>query len=459
MEKKPNIILITVDSLRANHLGFMGYEKDTSRNLDKLANESAVFTQAYANGPNSSHSSPSILTATYPLDFQTLRIERPRVLLSEALKDQGYLTACFQTSPIISRFYGYDKGWDYFEDIAIPLPRSKYFNPYSFKGKMQDILIKLSVNVNPHIFFILLYLRNRIRGLFQKVRPYKTGAPMVNKLLEEFISANKDSEKPFFAWAHYQDAHGPFIPYDCHYKERQLTYSEIIGRNLPTLIANHPSKNKSFRRFSEKHINKTIGFYDDGIKYFDDQFGGFLEFLKKENIENTIICITSDHGDEFLEHGGVGHHEQKLYNELLHIPLIIKVPGISPQRIERKVSLIDLSSTLCDLAGVEKPASYKGNNLFEGSDGIIFHQVSLPDIKNFWDKLELKNLSRCVLALQSDGWKYIIDYLDGKEELYYLKDDGKEQNNLIEKDTKAATLMREEIKGFLARNPILSLTK
>lgn len=295
--------------------------------------------------------------------------------------------------------------------------------------------------------------------MFRKVRPYKTGAPMVNKLLEEFISANKDSGKPFFAWAHYQDVHGPFIPYDCHYKERLLSYSEIIGRNLPTLIANHPSKNKFFKKFAQKNIKKTIEFYDDGIRYFDDQFGEFLNFLEKENVRNTIVCVTSDHGDEFLEHGGVGHHEQKLYNELLHVPLIIKAPGIATEKIERKVSLIDLPTTLCDLAGVDNPASYKGKNLFDNSNEPIFHQVSLPDIKNFWDKLELKNLTRCVLAFQSEEWKYIIDCLGKEEELYSLKEDAKEQNNLIDNNPQALAQIREKIKGFLTKNPILSLSK
>jgi len=97
MAKKPNIILITIDSLRARHLGFMGYKKNISPNLDRLAEKSIVFTQAYVVGPNSSHSFPSLLTSTYPLDYQALHIDENRELLSEVLKKQGHIRLVFNT--------------------------------------------------------------------------------------------------------------------------------------------------------------------------------------------------------------------------------------------------------------------------------------------------------------------------------------------------------------------------
>jgi len=460
MTKKPNIILITIDSLRACHLGFMGYKKNISPNLDRLAEESTVFTQAYVVGPNSSHSFPSILTSTYPLDYQALHIDENRELLSEVLKKQGYLTACLQTSPFLSGYFGYNRGWDYFEDIAVPVPKSKFFNPYSFRGRLQDILIKLSINSSPHIFFGLLYLRNKIKNLFKETKPYKTGAPFINKIIKDFIGANKDGEKPFFLWAHYQDVHGPFIPYDCRYQERPLTYLELIGRNLPTLIANYPSKNKSFKKFARKHIGKTIEFYNDGIKYFDEQFGDLLNFIEKENIgQETILCITSDHGDELLEHGGVGHYDSKLYNEILHVPLLLKIPGQMGKRIEEKVSLIDLAPTLCDLAGVKKPASYKGKNLFEDKEDFIFHQASFSGKKDFWQTIKPGKLDNCAIACQSGEWKYILDYSSRKEELYNLREEEGEQNNLIKIKPEIAIQMKEKLSKFLEDNPPFSLTK
>jgi arylsulfatase A-like enzyme len=458
MPKKPNIILITIDSLRARNLGFMGYKKNISPNLDKLAKDSTVFTSAYVVGPNSSHSFPSILTSTYPLDYQALHIDENRELLSEALKKQGYLTACLQTSPFLSSYFGYNRGWDFFEDISIPVPESKFFNPHSFKGRFQDILIRLSINTSPHIFFGLLYLRNKIKSLFREAKPYKTGAVFINQIIKDFISANKDGEKPFFLWAHYQDVHGPFIPYDCRYKDRPLSYSELIGRNLPTLIANYPSKNKSFKKFARNHIGKTVEFYEDGIRYFDEQFGDLFNFMEKENIgQETILCITADHGDELLEHGGVGHYDSKLYNEILNVPLMFKIPGQAGKRIENNVSLIDLPSTLCDLVGIGKPASYKGKNLFENKEEFIFHQASLSGKKDFWRSIRPGNLENCLMSCQSKDWKYIHDYSIERKELYDLEADKEEQNDLAKENPEIVVRMEEKIREFLAKNPVFPL--
>jgi arylsulfatase A-like enzyme len=111
MKKKPNIILITVDSLRADHLGYMGYGKGISPNIDKLAGESVVFNNAFAVGPVTPHSFPSILTSTYPLDYQGPRkIERPRKLISEVLKEKGFITAAFHSNAYLSNFFGYNRG-------------------------------------------------------------------------------------------------------------------------------------------------------------------------------------------------------------------------------------------------------------------------------------------------------------------------------------------------------------
>ncbi len=460
MAKKPNIILITIDSLRARHLGFMGYKKNISPNLDRLAEKSIVFTQAYVVGPNSSHSFPSLLTSTYPLDYQALHIDENRELLSEVLKKQGYITICLQTSPFLSEYFGYNRGWDYFEDIAIPVPKSKFFNPHSFRGKLQDILIRLSINSSPHVFFGLLYIRNKIKNLFKEIKPYKTGALFINKIIKDFISANKDGEKPFFLWAHYQDVHGPFVPYDCHYQERPLTYSELIGRNLPTLIANYPSKNKFFKKFTQKHIGKTIEFYDDGIRYFDEQFGDLLNFIEKEKIgQETILCVASDHGDELLEHGGVGHYDNKLYNELLHVPLLLRIPGQTGERREEKVSLIDFAPTLCNLVGVGKPASYKGKNLFENKEEFIFHQASLSGKKDFWQTIRPGSLDNCLIACQSKNWKYIQNYSSGQDELYDLEEDKGERDNLAKARPEIIAQMKERISEFLAENPTFTSSK
>ena len=167
MQKKPNIILITVDSLRSDHLGFMGYEKDISPNLDNLAQESSVFNQAFAVGPVTPHSFPSILTSTYPLDFQgPKKIDRPRRVISEILKEHGFLTVAFHSNAYLSDFFGYNKGWDYFEDIIPSYDSDLSVGKVSIKKAIFRELVssfgKPSLAVFPELTFRIRYLMYKL---------------------------------------------------------------------------------------------------------------------------------------------------------------------------------------------------------------------------------------------------------------------------------------------------------
>jgi len=468
MEKKPNIILITVDALRADHLGYMGYHKDLSLNIDALAKESVVFNQAYAVGPVTPHSFPAILTSTYPLDYQgPNKNEKPRVLISEVLKNTGYITAAFHANPYLSDYFGYNQGWDYFEDLT------PSYDAHLAQGK-QNIRIKayleplkslamLFLSILPAFTFWIRYLIYRAGFLKALVETMKKEpkADFINKIVKDFFSSVKNEKKPFFTWIHYMDVHGPYLPYENYFHDKNLSYSELIGKELPVFLSKKQYLFKTpFKNFSKKYLETSVYLYDQGIKYLDEQIGNLIDFLKKENIyENTIIILTADHGDEFLEHGG-GTHSNKLYNELLHVPLLIKRLEENNKTINKKVSLINLPPTICNLAGLEPSVSFKGRDLFELKNEIIFHQTAFNENSGWTTPLtNIRKLNQCKMACQTEEWKYIIDYGTGLEELYNLLTDPKEEKNLDKVESKITLQMREIINTFIKENPPLSQVK
>lgn len=462
MVKKPNVVLITIDALRADHLGFMGYGKNTSPRLDQIAKEGAVFSNAYSVGPVSPHSFPSILSSTYPLDFQGPRkMERPRVLLSEILKEQGFVTAAFHSSPYLSNYFGYNRGWDFFEDLIptydLKLSVGKKDIKKEIFKKIVLSLSKVLFNISPEITFRIRYLIYKY-GLLRTTPKDTPRAQAVNQIINDFLSSVKDGEAPFFFWVHYMDIHGPYLPLDAYFKDRKFSYEELVAKELPGFLSPKYLSKKPFRKFIKKHIDKTIDLYDEGIRYIDQQVGDLINSLKEEKIyENTVIIVAADHGDEFLEHGG-GTHSTKLYNELLHVPLLVKLPGGSYERIDKKVSLIDLVPTVCDYLKIKKDSSFKGRNLFGQERSPVFHQTGVNENSNGSVSLtDIENIRQCQIACQSDNWKYIFNYGNQREELYDLAHDPKEQKNVSGLEPQIICQMRKKIKEFEKENPPLSL--
>jgi len=456
---KPNVILLTVDSLRGDHLGFMGYRKDITPNMDKLARDSSIFRQAFSTGPVTPHSFPSILTSTYPFDYQGVGgIERPRVLISEVFKKHGFITAAFHSNPYLSAYFGYNKGWDYFEDITPPfdIPEGKIENKrfsLVIKNFLEDLLKRIAFNTFPELYFKTRYFNYRRKG---PTGEFKVKANYVNQIVKDFISFAKQEGKPFFVWVHYMDLHIPYISVDKYLQNGNLSYPEMVCSFYCSASLPHYFEKKALIEFGKKYVRDAIQLYDGLVMYVDQQIGDLMEFLQKGNLYDTsLLCLTADHGDEFFEHNGLSH-TSKLYNELLHVPLVIKFPKSKIKKVlDQKISLISLAPTICDIVEIPK-ASFKGNNLFEDGDAPIFHQTA-SGIRA--TNLLVQDLGQCKIACQHGKWKYIIDYGIQREELYNLDGDLKEQYDLSRFEKETIYQMRKIVQEFLKQNSPFSLLK
>ncbi len=398
-----NVILITIDCLRADHLGCMGYHRNTSPFLDKLAKKGLFFKNAFSNGPNTRHSVPSFLSSTYPLLFNDEALgkgfHKGRKSIAEVLKNHGYTTGGIHSNPYVSKFYKYDRGFDYFNDFLI--------------GRVEEDIKRKTLTKKYH------ELMKGVRALFFHQLPHETGKN-INKETFQWLEQIRE---PFFLWIHYMDVHMPFVPPNRHLKKINVkTYSHYkkiwMGKKINDI--------KSRDKISESQLKDYINLYDGSIRYTDEIIETLINKIEK-NYPETIFIITSDHGEEFREHGDLSHIE-KLYDELLHIPLIFYGKNIKNKIVEKPISLLDLAPTLLSFLGIKEKKSFQGKNFLDSEDYIIAEALGKKRITAYRDK----------------EWKLISD--GNKKELYNLREDPKEKNNIFTNEEKKEIIKKLEQK-------------
>jgi len=390
-----NIILISVDSLRPDHLGIYGYFRNTSPNIDRFAEEAIIFKNAFAQSYWTLPCHASIFTSRYPSVHGAIdksrRLDRSEITLAEVLRDNGYRTLAFTGGGYVSSVFGLSQGFDIFiEDDP------------SLTGNIKSALKWIELNKDKK-FFIFLH-GYEVHSL-----------PMVPR---QFLSRYVDPKYNGVAKSFNLDWSG-----DLH-NIYNYTYSL---NNMSFLL------NKS-------DIEYIIDCYDGGVNYIDYNIGELIDELKKLNLDKkTIVIITSDHGQALMEHGYIGAH-QDIYDEVIHVPLIIKIPNLSFKRvIENQVRSIDIMPTILDLVGLNIPNTVQGKSLLPLIRGDI--NLSFPVFSEKED----------AIAIRMDGFKYIWR-ASGKHELYNLTSDPKEQINIIDKYPNLGKIFQNEIERFIKTN-------
>jgi arylsulfatase A-like enzyme len=398
--------LISLDTLRADHIGVYGYHRNTSPSIDAFAKESIVFGNAVVQSQWTLPSHMSIMTSLYPSSHGVTKpkdhLADEHVTLAELLREGGYQTAAFVDGGYMRGSFGFNQGFDIYDD--------------SQGGGIKLIL------------------------------------PKVKKWLDE------NKKNPFFLFIHCYDIHAPYDPpppYDNIFHD--FTYTGDLFPNNETLFLalwrGLKVNNEDLRHFT--------ALYDGGIRYTDEKIGEFLSYLRDSGLEDqSLIIITSDHGEEFKEHGRLGHG-QLYYRPNLHVPLIIQIPNYPKKeaRISELVQSIDLLPTILEVAGLPNHPSAQGRNLlplikrkknfFNYFLWKIFHPLKKDSHTSF--SMEPRNNLYSIIA---EGYQLIHNLNSNSIKLFNLNDDPLAKNNIANNHDDTVKRLLPELKESYSAVPI-----
>ena len=389
-----NVLLISIDTLRADHLGTYGYSRDTSPAIDALASQSVVFENAYSTSYHTAESHMSVFTSLYPSvhGVRNSRGKTGQVLstavstLPEILKAHGYATAGFHGGGNVSGFYGFSRGFE-------------------------------------------RYVRT-------------------DEIGEALAWIQEMGERPFFAFVHTYHVHDPYTPEPPYDSLFAADYDGSIAADRETLLS--WTQDGSFNQLRDVFWDQVDGsnpedvehlkaLYDAQIREIDDRIGELVSAVLEAD-ERTLVVLISDHGEEFQEHGKFLHDQ--LYEELLRVPLMVRFPTARAERIEERVSLIDLAPTLLDLLGIEAHRQFQGSTLLP----VIEQRENRPlvygekVVGSSWGEEAAEETGRGIrAALIADDWKLISTRA---RELYYLPEDPVEKRDLSGESPELAGLLR-----------------
>jgi len=434
---KNNIILITVDSLRQDHMSCYGYKKKTTPFLDKTIKKNSLkFDDTFSTGPFTPMSFPGIISATYPLEKDYyLPLPNKEKSISMVLKSNGYKTAAFISSNgFLSKYYGYNSGFDFFQDYIkvqktkrMSLLKRTIINLFGPESKISRFIFKANYFDS---------LRSILKGNKKKV------SQNANKIFTDAIEwVKQNSDTPFFLWLHLMDTHTPyFLPKEFK-KQHHINISdrkEVILSKIRYL-----SKTKMV-------LNKLIELYDYNISYVDEQLNIFMNKLDSlSKLEDTSIIMTSDHGDAFGEHGRLGHGPQ-MYDELLRVPLIIINTNIKKHETKGVFSLIQIPSTILDLANI-KHHSYNKKSLLDQAGGAYENIIAECALDRYTEHYDEIGDDRIICCRTSD-YKYILHMKTKAEEFYDLINDPEERTNMIGNPNKDISKLKNIISEHLKRS-------
>ena len=395
---RPNLIVISIDCLRADHVGTYGYSRPTTPEIDRLASDGVVYEVAVSTSSWTLPTHMSMFTGRLPSFHGVVdrwsKLDRSVVYGPELLAEAGYEVNGISSWYFTSQLYGFERGFHLYRFLKTP-----------------------------------------------------TASTVVSEAIDLIRSAKGRDQ---FLFVHILDPHHPYLPpeeFRAHFGEPPEDISGVV--ELPTGIAPE----------SAEQTQQVVDLYDGEVAYVDREVGRLLRELEARDIyESSLIILTSDHGEAFYEHGQWQHGET-LYEEATRIPLIVKWPGNTPTgRVTTPVSQVDIFPTLLDVAGLDVPRAgpvhLKQPLEDEGSAGsprsIVSEITWAPVVGGTWPPVGIGKR----VAIRSGGFKYIAtlgaesdDVVE--EELYDLSEDPSEKNDLTEAEHPRLALFRSELRRFV----------
>ena len=408
-----NVLLITIDALRADHLGAYGYPRPTSPNIDRLARESVRFDRAVSQWPLTSPSFAALMSGTYAHTNGLMRTTAQRMpdrplMLAELFQAGGYGTRAAVSNVNLARVFNFDQGFDTY------------------------------------------------RELWREEDQQQTRA-MTRNGLE--LLGDASQSRPFFVWLHFFDPHAryqPPKPFDGMFVKDSLfdpswrvpLYAES-RRNVGGIAAN-------VNLGSEDRVAYYVAQYDAEIRYVDEQVGILLKALEDRGLaKNTVVVLTSDHGESLGDHNYFFDHGRFPYDDCVHVPMIVRAPGLGKpgQVVTSPVQLIDLVPTLLDLTGLPPNPNAEGKSLRRLLAGE--HPGGSRWAYAFTESGYAQDYQR---SITSEHYKlvYVPDagdrrFMKGSElELYDLKADPQEKKNLIVEKPDVADHLKKELWSWMS---------
>lgn len=319
----PDIFLLTVDTLRADHLGTYGYTKPTSPRLDRLARESLVFEHCQSHASNTQPSIASLLTGFLPHEtnvIDAIRLPNYFETLPEILKQQGYVTRAVVSNWVLSPKAGMNQGFDVYD------------------ARMQE--------------------RERNR----KHWPERAAVQTTDAAIEQ-LDAPRDG--PLFLWVHYQDPHGPYTPPDGlarAFRDAKPARPLPLNPDLSGL-----GGIPSYQQLGGKRdFHDYVAAYDGEIRHMDEQVGRLLDALVERDLyDRSLLIFTADHGEALGERDFYFNHVGYLYDTLTHVPMLLRRGDRFSGRRDDACQLIDVVPTVLAVLGLEAKPNLRGRDLFD----------------------------------------------------------------------------------------------
>jgi len=389
-----NLILVTIDTLRADHVGFNGYALPTTPNLDRLARSSAVFTQAIAQSSWTRASVASYMTGLYPttigLTCHNFRVPKSScdvlpssaTTLAEVLKAGGFDTASIVANINVDGLFGFDQGYDEFVTVS-------------------DDLERADPDWRMHTDW------------FDETTHKVTEAAL------RYLDGRDENSGRFLLNLHYLDPHDPYAPP----QEYESAFADAAYEVDP-------------------RSRDNVARYDGEILHVDEQFHRVLERLDALGLSaRTAIVILADHGEEFHDHGGV-RHGYTMYDEQIRVPLIVRLPGFTDagMRIDDQVRLLDVMPTALALLGMEIPKQVQGTSLLPLLTGA--KSRPLPAVSE-WGY-------RRLVSFRAPPWKLIYDIETETPMLFHLERDPLEREDLRLEEPRVVSRLTSEMTDILA---------
>jgi len=413
---RPNVLLLIIDTQRADHLSAYGYQRQTSPNLERFAAEGTLFLNAYSSSSWTLPSHASLMTGRPLHEHLAGVIRRPYLdghypTLAEAMRRAGYATGGVVANTFwTGRQTGLNRGFIHYED---------------FWGNLGDAVARTALG------------RRLAYGLLPRFGlidiPGRKRAEEVNRDLLRWLDG-LDQRRPFFAFVNYLDVHGPLLPpppYDGRFSDGRAVHGEHeiqIGAIAGDIVVPPPAERRAI-------IDK----YDESILYLDANLGRlFAELRRRGTLDNTVVVVTSDHGESWGEHGMM-YHGHSLYYETLHVPLIVRYPARAAvgRRESSPVGVQQLSATIADLVGLG-PSAFPGTSLFAPhaeAQPVLAEVARRSMVAANWPS------SRGWLAsVLTDRWQ-LIRRQTGEVELFDLQADPKQERNLAVQPGAASALV------------------